>query len=146
MPIVGFNFKKLHAEKKNLIKENTKIKIDSKIGITNLDFEKLPTGSKKSDGLRIDFEFLLNYQPDIADIAIEGFIYYLDDLPKIKEIEKTWKDKKDIPVEVKQQILNSVILKATIKALALEQEINVPPHMPFPSIQPASKKKNPAAG
>ena len=33
MPIVGFNFKKISAEKKNPIKKDTPIKINSKLGI-----------------------------------------------------------------------------------------------------------------
>ena len=66
MPIVGFNFNKISAEKKNPIKKETQIKINSKLGITNLKKEELPTGKTKTEGLRMDFEFSLDYQPDIA--------------------------------------------------------------------------------
>lgn len=135
MPIVGFNFTKLQAEKKNPIKEDTKLKINSKLGITKIEKEKLPTGKKQSDGLRLDFEFSLEYQPDIALVNIEGFIYFLDDPEKVKEITQNWDKNKDLPIELKKQVLNTIILKATIRALSLEQEINIPPHMPFPSVQ-----------
>jgi len=141
MPIVGFNFSKILAEKKNLIKPDTQMKINSKLGITNIAEEKLPTGKSKSDGLKLDFEFLLDYQPDIALIEIMGFIYYLDEPSKIKEIAKNYAKDKSIPVEIKQQILNTIILKSTIRALSLEQEINIPPHLPFPSVKPAEKPK-----
>jgi len=135
MPIVGFNFTNIQAQKKNPIKEDTKIKISSKFGITKVQKEKLPTGKKQSEGIRLDFEFSLDYQPEIAFINIEGFIYYLEDPERIKEITQNWDKNKDIPPELKKQVLNTIILKATIRALSLEQEINVPPHMPFPSVQ-----------
>lgn len=136
MPIVGFNFTKLVADKFNPIKEATKVNINSKLGIKQVSEEKLPTGKTQSDGLKFDFEFILEYNPKIANITIEGFIYYMDDPKIMKEIIKNWKDKKDIPLDIKQLVLNTVILRSSIKALALEQEINIPPHIPFPTVRP----------
>ncbi len=141
MPIVGFNFTKIQAEKKNPLKEDIQLKINSKLGITKVQKEKLPTGKTQADGLRLDFEFSLDYLPNIATISIEGFIYYLDDPGEINRIAKNWEKDKNIPLEIKKQVLNTIILKATIRALSLEQEINVPPHMPFPSVQPAPSTK-----
>lgn len=142
MPIVGFNFSKISAEKKNQIKKETQIKINSKLAITDLKKEELPTGKTKSEGLKLDFEFSLDYQPDIALIQITGFIYYLDDPNVIKDVVKGWSKNKSIPIEIKQQVLNTIILKSTIRALSLEQEINVPPHMPFPSVQQKKPKED----
>lgn len=140
MPVVGFNFNKISAEKKDLIKKNTQIKINSKLAITNVNKEELPTGKTKAEGLKLDYEFFLDYQPDIAQIQINGFVYYMDDPNIIKDIVKGWEKEKNIPIDVKQQVLNTIILKTTIKALALEQEINIPPHMPFPSVEPLRTK------
>ncbi len=141
MPIVGFNFKKILAEKKNQIQQDTQIKINSKLGITDLNKEELPTGKTKSEGLRMDFEFTLDYEPEIAKIDITGFIYYLDDPSAIKDIIKGWDKNKNIPLDIKRQAINTIILKSTIRALALEQEINIPPHMPFPSVEPAKEQQ-----
>ena len=142
MPIVGFNLTKLNAVKKNQITKSTKLEIKAKLGIKDVNEEELPIGKVKNKGLKFTFEYHLNYEPDIANIEIEGYIYYLEDQKTIEEITKYWKDKKDVPTEIKQQILNTVVLKATIKALSLEQEINIPPHIPFPTVQPAKKKEN----
>lgn len=143
MPIVGFNFNNIQAQKtKNLdsLKKDEQVKIDSKLGIKEVKEEKLPTGKTKTDGLKFDFELSLDYQPGVAKIVIGGFIYYMDDSNIIKEILETWKKKKDVPINIKTDVLNTVLLKATIKAFQLEQEINIPPHMPFPAIKPASEK------
>ena len=60
----------------------------------------------------------------------------------LKEITDKWSKEKNVPVDIKTLILNTVVLKASIKALQLEQEINLPPHMPFPSVRPAKNKKD----
>ncbi len=141
MPIVGFNLTNVQAQKfKPLDTKNKEIKINSNLGITDIKEEKLPTGRTKTDGLRFDFEFKLDYQPEIAKITIEGFIYYMDDPKLLKEIRDRWNKDKIIPIDIKTQILNTVLLKASIKALQLEQEINLPPHMPFPSLRPTTSK------
>ncbi len=142
MPIVGFNFTKLKAERKNPIEKDTKLNISAKIGIKDIKEEKLPTGKNKANGLRFDFEYSINYTPEIADLEIEGFIYFLDDSDVVDGITKEWKKKKDVPLKIKQLILNTVVLKATIKALTLEQEINLPPHIPFPSVKPVGNKED----
>ena len=140
MPIVGYNLTNIQAQKlRPLDAKDKDIKIQSKLGILDVKEEKLPTGKTKTDGLRFDFEFKLDYQPDIAKIAIEGFIYYLDDQASLKEITKKWSKEKNVPVDIKAIILNTVVLKASIKALQLEQEVNLPPHMQFPSLKPANK-------
>ena len=143
MPIVGFNLTNIQAQKlKRLEAETKEIKIESKLGITDVKEEKLPTGKTKTDGLRFDFEFKLDYQPNIAKINIEGFIFYMDDPKVLKEITSKWAKDKNVPVNIKAQILNTVVLKASIKALQLEQEINIPPHMRFPSLKPLQKNQD----
>ena len=140
MPIVGFNFTKIQAEKSNPIKSDTKIQINTKLGIIKVNKEKLPTGKTKTEGLRFDFEFSLDYTPNIAKITIEGFIYYLEDPAKIKEIISKYEKDKSLPMDIKTQVLNTIVLMSTIMALSLEQEINVPPHLPFPSVRPVEEK------
>ena len=141
MPIVGYNLTNIQAQKlKALDLKSKELKINSKLGITNVKEEKLPTGKTRSDGLRFDFEFKLEYEPETAKVVLEGFIYYLDDPKIIKEITEKWNKEKNVPLDVKTQILNTIVLKASIKALQLEQEINIPPHMPFPSLKPAQTK------
>ena len=145
MPIVGFNLTNIQAQKlKNIdsLKKNEQIKIESKLGITDVNEEKLPTGKTKTDGLRFDFEYSLKYQPEIGNININGFMYYMDDPKIIKDITEKWKREKNIPMDIKAQLLNTVVLKASIKALQLGQEINLPPHMPFPSLKPSTKKSS----
>ena len=134
MPIVGFNFDRVLVEKNTKIDEKTKIQVKHNILITNLVEEKLPTGKSKADGLKFDFKFSLDYEPNIGKIELSGFIYYLDDHEILKNILKTWKKDKSLPQELTAMIINTVSIKGNIKALSLSQEVNLPPHIPLPTM------------
>ena len=65
--------------------------------------------------------------------------------PKIlKKILKQWK-KKQVPEEVRTPLLNLIMTKSNIRALQLEEEMNLPYHIPLPSLKQSEteeKKKN----
>lgn len=140
MPIVGFNFTTIHSEKKKAIKG--KVQIKSNVNISDVKEEKLPTGKTKTDGLRFDFNFNLDYNPEIGNINLKGFIYYMDDPKVLKDIMTNWKKKKIIPKEVTEQIINTILYRASIKAISLAEDINLPPHIRMPIIAPSSNPKD----
>jgi len=140
MPIVGFNFERVHVEKKNLIKG--KIQIKSNVSITDVKEEKLPTGKTKMDGLRFNFDFNVDYTPDIGNINLKGHIFFMDDPKVLKDIVKQYKKDKQISPELTATIINAILLKSTAKALNLAQEVNLPPHMHLPQITQKVDPKN----
>ena len=139
MPIVGFNFSNISVKKNKPVEGNVQVKSD--VSITGLKEEKLPTGKNKADGLRIDFKLAIIYEPEIGNLTLEGFIFYMDDPKTLKDILKNYKKDKNLPVELTTQIINAVLTRATIKALMLAQEVNLPPHVPLPSVK--QEKVNP---
>jgi len=142
MPIVGFNFSKVYVEKKSKIDDTPNIQIKNSAVITDVVEEKLPTGKAKSDGLRFDFKFSLQYEPNVGEIELIGFIYYLDEPETIKNIFKSWKKDKKISKELTVHIINTVLFKGSIKALALSQEVNLPPHLPLPAVNPKASPES----
>ena len=142
MPIVGFNFSKVYVEKKSKVDETPNIQIKNSAVITDVVEEKLPTGKAKSDGLRFDFKFSLQYEPNVGEIELIGFIYYLDEPETIKNIFKSWKKDKKISKELTVHIINTVLFKGSIKALALSQEVNLPPHLPLPAVNPKASPES----
>ena len=141
MPIVGFNYNKIDVNKTD--KVVAKMNIKSDVQITDIKEEKLPTGKTKTEGLRFDFTYNVNYEPKIGSINLSGFIYYLDDPKIIKNVAKGWKKDKSIPDNVTLEIINAVLFKSTIKALAMAQEVNLPPHLPvIPKANPKAKSKD----
>lgn len=140
MPIVGFNFEKVHVEKKNVI--NNKIQIKSNISITSLKEEKLPTGKTKADGLRFEFDFNIDYEPKIGNINLKGHIFYMDDPKILKDILKQWNKDKKLSPELMATIINTILLKSTIRSFSLAQEVNLPPHIRLPQITNKIDPKN----
>lgn len=133
MPIVGFNFNNISVKKLKPIEGQVQVK--SNVSITDLKEEKLPTGKTKSDGLRVDFKLTVNYEPKLGELILEGFIYYMDDPKTLKDIFKQYKKDKNLPPDMTTQVINTVLTRATIKALTLAQEVNLPPHIPIPSVK-----------
>ena len=142
MPIVGFNFTKVYVEKKSQVEDTPNIQIKNNAVITEVVEEKLPTGKSKADGLRFNFKFSLLYEPNVGEIELIGFIYYLDDPEIIKNIYKSWKKDKKISKELTIHIVNTILFKGSIKALELSQEVNLPPHLPLPSVNPKSSPES----
>lgn len=132
MPIVGFNFSHISSEKKKQIEGQIQIK--SKVNIISIKEEKLPTGKTKTDGLRFDFDFNLDYEPKIGHISLKGFIYYMDDPKILKDILNDWKKKKTLSKEVTEQVINTILYRASIKAISLAEDINLPPHIRMPIV------------
>ncbi|MBU2639438.1 MAG: hypothetical protein KKG75_01885 [Nanoarchaeota archaeon] len=144
MPIVGFNFDKTLAERTGKVQKG--MRAAHNIIINSIEKEDLNMGkTTKKAGLKFSFEYEVKYEPKIGNISILGHILYLEDEKKINEILAKWKKSKTIEPELTMQLINTAIVKSTIKALSLSQDVNLPPHLPIPTIQPktiASDKTN----
>ena len=138
MKLVGFNFKKIKAEK--FSNSFTDLKVNVKIDI--LKIEPLKTGffNSKGDLLEIEFDWFLDYGGDIAKLEIGGkFVLELDS--KIsKEVLNQWKDKK-LPEDFRLSTYNLILRKANLKALQLEEELNLPIHIQLPSLKAPIEQK-----
>jgi len=138
MAIVGFNFSKISVEKKESVKG--KISINNNITITNVEKKDLILGVAKQDGIRFEFEFTSKYEPKFADIILGGEVLYLGDAEEVKKVMDEWKKSKNIPKDVKVQVINAALTKCNIEALILSKEVNLPPPIPLPSVE-ATKGK-----
>ena len=135
MTIVGFNFTKIEAEKKDLIKG--KININNNVSINKVEEKDLSLGNQKQKVLKFTFEFLAKYDPDAGAIILTGDVLFMDDTKKIKEILDGWKKDKKLPKEIMPNILNTIMSKCNIQALILSEQINLPPPIPLPKLQQA---------
>jgi len=138
MKLIGFNLTKMDLEKKS---DNLKdLKISTSIDI--LDVKEVKSDFLNSSGslMGVKFEYLINYEKDIAFLKFYGNIVVSMDPKQADEITSKWKDKK-LPEGFKLAIFNIILRKSTIKALQFEEELNLPLHMPFPSFKSTGKKK-----
>jgi len=133
MPIVGFQFDKVSANKSGTVKG--KIDIAHNINIKDVKQEEL-TLDKKQNVLRFTFEFKVDYKPNLGDISLEGHLLYLDTPEKIKELGDAWKKNKKLPDDITTNVINMVLTKSNVKALILSQDVNLPPQIQLPKAMP----------
>ncbi len=140
MPFIGFNFDKISAER---ISDEVKrdINVKHSLNIKDLKEEEINL-EKKQEVLRFTFEFLLNYEPNIGLIKIEGHLLFLENPKKIKEMVQEWKKTKKISPEIMRNLFNTILTKSNIKALQLSQDINLPPHLPLPRLEQQKRNIN----
>jgi hypothetical protein len=136
MKIIGFGLKRLFGEKKDF--NNKKINLSQNINITNVQKERLEITGE--DAITITFVFSVNYSEDAGKIEIEGNILIIPDKEDLKEFSKTLKEK-SIPDKYKPHIFNFIMAKCNIKALSIEDELNLPPHIPMPRLAPEGERK-----
>ncbi len=139
MPIVGFNLNKVLAEKTNQLKPGITIKND--LEIKEVSKAAIDMGSKSEEIIRLDFEFIAEYQPEIGRIILLGEVLYMDKEKEIKRILDNWKKTKIVEPELFSRIMNSVLMKCNIKALNLALDVNLPPHLNMPLIVQGEVKK-----
>ncbi|MBS3108571.1 hypothetical protein J4409_01740 [Candidatus Woesearchaeota archaeon] len=141
MPIISFNYGKMLIEKKkDQIKGDVKVKND--LVLQSLTLTDIDIGKKKQEVIKLNFEFLTEYQPGLGNISIGGTILFLESADNIKLITDMWKKEKKIPQQFAANIINVILTKSNIKALELSQSVNLPPHIRLPMILPKQDFKN----
>lgn len=136
MKLLGFNFRKINAEKSaSKVKD---IKINTNIDISDILSPEPGILKTKEEVLAVKFTLKIDYEQNIGKVELVGDALLAIEPKLAKEIIKDWKDKK-IPEEFRLPLYNLILRKSTLKALQLEEEIGLPLHMPLPVIGPAKK-------
>lgn len=138
MKIIGFNFRKISVEK---FSDSPKdLEIGTNIDILEINRINVDFLNNNEEILGIKFSYIINYKPNMAKIGFEGDVLISIELGLAKEALKQWKDKK-IPEEIKIPLFNTILRKSNIKALQFQDEMNIPLHIPFPSIKKSTEEK-----
>ncbi len=140
MEIVGFDLSKIFIERKN--NPGSKWDVSTKIDIKDISKDDKIKVIEGKDIIKFNFEYTINYEPKLADISFTGFLLLLEDSKKTKEVLNEWSKKKEVLSEVKLQVFNVIFYKCNLKALQLETELNLPPHLQLPTIKEGQKEDN----
>jgi len=136
MKLMGFNFNKINVEKKG--ERPADLKVSTNIDVSEITIVKGAIKTK-DELVAVKFSYEVSYNPDHAKVELGGAIV-LGLEPKLaKQVIKEWKDKK-MPAEFQTPLFNLILAKSTVKALELESELNLPFHMPLPSVKVEDKK------
>lgn len=136
MRILGINFQKISCERKKPL--TGKLKVNSNINLDKIEEDTFEL-AKGQNILKFNFIFTINYS-ECADLELRGFVIMAADKAEKNEVLKSWKKKK-IPDKYKIPLFNMILAKCNIKALQLEEELNLPPHIPMPAIRPESSQQ-----
>lgn len=138
MKLMGFNFDKISIEK--FISHYENLKINTKLDLINISKVKTDFFKPKEDLIAINFAFGLDYEPKIAQIEFIGSILLSIESKLAKEVLKQWEEKQ-IPEDFRISIFNIILKKATLRALRLEEEMNLPLHVPLPTLKKDQETK-----
>lgn len=129
MRIIGFNLTKISGNRIDKIEGN--LEITQNIDIKEIVEEEIQISKEKA--LKISFSFTINYSNNFAKIEFDGIVLILPEKNELKNIIKQWNDKK-IPEEIRVPLFNFIMQKCNVKALSLEDELNLPTHFQMPRI------------
>ena len=138
MKLLGFNFTKIHVEK---FKERVEgLKIGTRIDVSEINEAKAGILKTKDEILAVKFTYGLDYEPGMAKLDLEGNLVISLESKKSREVLRDWKDKK-MPDDFRNTLFNLILRKASLKALQLEEEMNLPIHMQLPTLKINEKKE-----
>ena len=141
MQIIGSNLKKIQAHRTPEFKRSS---INTNIEFTDVAKEKMEL-IKDADIIKISLLFSVTYNEEenkekLAEILFDGDILFSANKEEAKELTKSWK-KKQIPEQLRLPLINFIIKKYSTKALALEEELNLPFHIPFPQVRKGNQQQ-----
>lgn len=134
MAIIGFNFTKMSAERKETSVKG-KIDIKNNVSITNVEESKIKMGGDNQKVAKFSFDFDAIYEPKIGSIKFTGEILFLGETKKIDELIASWKKSKKVSPEITTGLINTILTKCNIQALILSQQISLPAPIPMPKVQ-----------
>jgi hypothetical protein len=132
--LAGFKYSKILVERNDELKGE--LKITPNINIKSI--EKFKSDNSKQELLLVDFKFGIDYT-SLGKVELEGKMFLSLDQKTMKDTLESWNDKK-MDSEMNLIILNAIMQKASIKALELEEEMNLPPHVQLPRLQLGKKE------
>ncbi len=142
MNLLGFNLTKIEAYKSETF---TNSNIISNIEFTDFQKQDLPM-LKEGEGIKVSFKHDLTYnskdgkkQEKQGSIVFEGSLLLSADEEESKKLLKAWK-KQEFTTDIRIPLSNLILRKCTPKTIQLQEELNLPTHIPMPLVSPPRKQ------
>ncbi|MBS3071358.1 hypothetical protein J4408_00030 [Candidatus Pacearchaeota archaeon] len=147
MQVIGFNLTKISALREEQLKRAS---INTHIEFTKVEKEKIEM-LKDSEAIKLNFRFTITYgdpnknsdkkedkEQNSGELVFEGLIVLSLSKDQSKEFQKAWKNKQ-VPQDSVVPLYNMILKKCSVKALQLEDDLNLPLHIPFPQVKKQEK-------
>ncbi|MFH1400123.1 MAG: hypothetical protein ABIH41_01265 [Nanoarchaeota archaeon] len=131
MTVVSFNFSKIVVEKRKATKG--RINIANNVALKDVTQAKVDFGAGKA-ALKFQFEFSTRYEPDFADIKMEGDLLFLTTEDESKEILAQWQKVNKVPKNINDFVFNHVLTKCYVEAVALSRDVGLPVPIQLPRV------------
>ncbi len=143
MQLIGFNFTKISAERKQVAPQEANV--DTNIEFLNVTEEKMDLLKDKTS-LKVHFSQVVTYgspkeakkQEQYASLTFEGIMSIAATSDEARDLLKSWK-KKELPNEIKFPLFNIILAKCSVKSLQLQEELSLPFHPQLPRLTPQQK-------
>ena len=136
MAVVRTNLHNVSAERK-LGSPGGQISVKNNVSLKDVEDTKFNQDGKK--GLRFNFTFDCDYQPDFGKIAVDGQVFYVEEEKLIKEIKESWDKDKRVPTTVMEEVLNAALHKGNIQAIKTAEDVGLPSPLPLPKVSKEKK-------
>jgi hypothetical protein len=134
MPVITVGFSKLLVERKDEARGKT-VKISSNVSVKDVAKTELQLGTARQDAVLFKFLYVTKYEPNHAEISLEGDLIFLAPNEKVEAILKDWKKDKKVPKDVMTEVVNNLLTRCNIEALILSREMNLPSPIPLPKVE-----------
>lgn len=135
MTVLGMRYRSLEARREQ--GGAAQIKVNSVPKITGVRETNVPMLKQKA--LSVDFDFVTEYDPKIGTIKLTGEIFYLTD--RNAQIMKAWKSKKELPEDMRIEILNHLFRSCLVRIANLADDLQLPPPIGIPRVKPKAEGK-----
>lgn len=144
MKIIGFNFTKVLAERPAEFSRGTEI--STNVEFKDIKKEQTDLARDATEAIKVLFDFKVDYvnkdtkEPKGAEVVLSGFMILLASNDEAKTILKDWETKK-LSAAFQVPIFNFILNKCSVHALQLEEELNLPLHIPMPKLKAEKSQK-----
>lgn len=136
MPVLGFNITKIEMEKKTIVVPSGRIEVRLSPKVKDMRLGEIRTPTGKMNGIEILFRYEIDYNPKVAQGAIEGIILYVPpQKDKMDEILNLWEDEKKMDPITFAEVVNFITKEVSPIIMLLAKEMRLPYHIPLPRVE-----------
>ena len=136
MPVLGFNVTKIELERVTLSVPQGQIEVRLSPKVKEMRLGEIRTPTGKMNGIEILFRYEIDYNPKIAQGAIEGVILYIPpQKDKMDEILNVWEEEKKIDSLTFAEVVNFITKEVSPILMLMAKEMRLPYHVPLPRVE-----------
>ena len=109
---------------------------------SNMNVDMSITKIAKAVGdLRIDFRYTVFFEPNVAKLAMYGYVLATGDKKEVENLLEVWQKKQVLPPEISGPLANMMAFSSEVSGVLVARAIGIPVPIIPPNIQIEAKKQ-----